>query len=57
MRKITTDKATYAIRGPCTVKQLKQLYRSFCEKHGSKLSFDEWLVQRGKVYFRLPPPR
>ncbi len=51
---IQTAQGTYLIRGNWTVRELHAQYKSFLDKYKSKLIFDRWLVERGKVYFRKP---
>lgn len=52
-RTIRTALGTYLIRGSYTVRDLRRLYESYCHKYGAHLSFDRWLVERGKVYLRV----
>jgi hypothetical protein len=61
MSVIKTAKGTYKIRGNWSAEELKKLYASFVRKYGARqadghwaasLSFDRWLIERGKVYFR-----
>ena len=51
MARITTNKATYRIRGPWSAKQLRDQHKSYEDKYGT-INFDRWLVERGKVYFK-----
>jgi hypothetical protein len=45
----------YLIRGQWTPDQLRRQFRKFQEKFpSSELSFEQWLVERGKVYFSKP---
>lgn len=52
-RYITTEKTKYLIRGPYKPQELKILYQKFQDKYHSKLTFKQWLVDRGKVHFRI----
>jgi len=51
VRYVTTEKGTYLIRGSWKVTELRAQYISFQHKYNSKITFDQWLVQYGKVYF------
>ena len=54
-RTITTNGVKYLIRGSWTEDELKSQFQTFKEKYPtSALSFDRWLVERGKVYVKLP---
>jgi hypothetical protein len=52
-RYIKTAIGRYLIRGNWTVVDLKNQFRSFQTKYGTSMSFDQWLVERGKVYVRV----
>ncbi len=49
---ITVDGVKFLIRGFWTAQELKNQYDSFQAKYQSKLSFRQWLVERGKVVKR-----
>jgi hypothetical protein len=51
MTTVTEKGQTYRIRGPYTAQDLRRLFESFQKKYGSTMTFAQWLVQRGKVYF------
>lgn len=52
-RTITTEGVTYKIRGPYTATELRQLYEGFCAKYHSTITLQHWLVERGRVHFRI----
>ncbi len=52
-RTITTENGTYMIRGNWSEKELRTQYASFVEKYRSAMTFDRWMVERGKVYIKL----
>jgi glucose-6-phosphate isomerase len=49
-RRIKLNNRYCLIRGPYSVADLRRIYRSFVAKYGSTLSFEQWAVERGKVY-------
>lgn len=50
---IDTGDRRYLIRGNWSPSQLRQQYKSFQARYASELTFEQWLVQQGKVYVRL----
>lgn len=52
-RTITTANGAYMIRGNWSVKELQAQYAAFVEKFKSQMTFDRWLVERGKVYVKI----
>ena len=54
-RTITTGRATYLVRVKASVAELNRQYLDFQRKFKSDLTFDRWLVERGKVYKRITP--
>lgn len=47
---IVVDGRTFFIRGRWSPDDLRKQYASFQSKFSSKLTFRQWLVERGKVY-------
>lgn len=56
-RTITVDGTKFLVRGNYLKGQLEKHYQDFCQKFNSTMSFRTWLVQRGKVYFKVNSSR
>jgi hypothetical protein len=55
--RIVIEGRRYLIRGPYSAGDLRVLYAGFVAKFGSKLSFKQWAIERGKVYFAIDRPK
>jgi hypothetical protein len=52
---IQVNHRRYKIRGPWTPKEIRSHWKAFQTKYpNSVLTFEQWLVGYGKVYFQLP---
>lgn len=47
----TIDGKKYLMRDRRPTTELRKLYREFCEKFSSGMTFHHWMIERGKVYF------
>lgn len=47
------DGHLYLMRDKRPTKKLRQLYLDYCLKYGNRLTFHQWLVDRGKVTAKL----
>ena len=56
-RHITVGERRYLIRGDWSPAQLRQQYTAFQDRYASRLTFQQWLVQRGKVYLSTAQPK
>ena len=58
MKYITVGQRTYLIRVKRTPEQLRRLWASYQQKYpDTRLSFQRWLVERGKVTSSKPAPK
>lgn len=53
MKYITVKGIKYLIRGNYTKLQLVAAYTTFVSKYNSTMSFEQWLIERGKVYISV----
>jgi hypothetical protein len=51
---IAVGQERFLIRGASTPGDLDRQYRAFVKKFRSDMPFRKWLIERGKVYVRLP---
>jgi len=49
-RYVATKHGKWLVRGPWTVVELRAQFAAFCRKYGETLTWEQWLVQRGKAY-------
>jgi hypothetical protein len=47
------DGRRYMMRDQRPTATLRQLYKDFCTKYKTTMSFHQWLVTRGKVYLQI----
>jgi hypothetical protein len=52
-RTITIEGRRYLIRGPYGARDLRRLYSAFVNKFGPVMTFKQWAIDRGKVYFAI----